>query len=351
MSDCNQFTIFNQTADLSKHDIHVITGDEPNFLPNFKQPLVRKILKIFQLIICHIELGRKIFGNRNRDAILIHGFSTEFLILTYIYSLFWTKNVYILTHHNIQQAFHSSIIRSVFKIYHAVGYKFIVNETSLILQNIGFDEKESSQHLSLLHPVVEIDTSIYLENNAEIDKLNSLRSDHKKIGIVGKIRQGKQFSKTLDRLLKLQEKLDFLLILGTDDLSTAIDLKSERLELVDTTTRDNYFAVLAACDIIVLNYEESKYLYRCSGVAADAISTRTYVVCPNFPLMSHQLNYPDRVGILYDNESDLETAIRQALQLVPAAENKAFESHYVERSIEHLALVLDQEIAARVEPN
>ena len=351
MSECNQFTIFNKTADLSKYDIYVITGNEPTLLPSFKQPLGRKILKVFQLIICHIELGQKIIKNRNRDAILVHGFSTEFLIFTYIYSFFWTKNVYILTHHNIQQAFHSLPIGSLFKIYHALGYKFIVNETSLILKNIGFSEQESGQHLSLLHPVIGIDTSVYLDNNEEIKKLNLTGVDRKKVGIVGKIRQEKQFNKTLDLLLKLQEKLDFLLIVGTDDLSAASELNSERIELVDTATRANYFSVLAACDIIVLNYEESKYLYRCSGVAADAIGTRTYVVCPNFPMMSHQLNYPERVGILYNDESDLEMAIRQTLQLVPAAENTAFESHYVERSVENLAIALDREIAARIELN
>ena len=349
MSDCNQFTIFNKTAALSKYDVYVLTGNEPNLFPNFKQPLARKIIKILQLIICHIELGRKILKNKHRDAIIVHGFSTEFLMFTYIWSLFWTKNIYILTHHNIQQAFHSSIISTIFKIYHALGYKFIVNETSSILQNIGFSDRESDRHLSLLHPVVGIDTSVYLDNNKEIAKLTSLGGGRKKIGIVGKIRQGKQFSKTLDLLLKLQDKLDFLLIIGTDDLSTAVDLKSERLELVDTASRENYFSVLAACDIVVLNYEESKYLYRCSGVAADAIGTRTYVVCPNFPLMSHQLNYPAQVGVLYNNESDLETAIRHTLQLVPADRNTAFESHYVERSIENLALVLDREIAARIE--
>lgn len=351
MSDCNQFTIFNQTADLSKHDIYVITGNEPNLFPNFKNPLVRKIIKTFQLIICHVELGRKIINNKNRDAIIIHGFSTEFLIFTYIYSFFWTRNIYLLTHHNIQQAFDSSMIRSIFKMYHFLGYKFIVNETSSMLQKIGFDEKESGQHISLLHPVVGINTSILSGNSGENRQLNSNGINKKKIGIVGKMRQGKQFSKTLDFLLKLQDKLDFLLIIGTDDFSSFSNLNSERVKLVDTATKDNYFSVLAVCDIVVLNYEESKYLYRCSGVAADAIGARTYVVCPNFPMMSHQLNYPAQVGILYNNESDLEMAIQKTLQLVPAAENTAFESHYIERSIENLALVLDRDIAARIELN
>jgi hypothetical protein len=351
MTDCNQFTIFNRAAEISKYDIFIITGNESNLFPQLKNSLFRKVLKIPQLIICHAELGREILKNRARDVIIIHGFSTEFLFFTYIYSLFWTKNVYILTHHNVQQAFQSSIIRSILKVYHLLGYKFIVNETSSMLINVGFSEQESSQHISLLHPAVGIDISMLLNSSEEIGQINSSEVNKKKIGIVGKMRQGKQFNKTLDVLLKLQTKLDFLLIIGTDDFSSFNSINSDNVKLINTSTRNNYFSVLALCDIVVLNYGESEYLYRCSGVAADAIGARTYVVCPNFPMMSNQLNYPDRVGILYNNESDLEMAIVQALQLAPAAENAAFESHYRERSIENLALVLDRDIQSRTALN
>lgn len=347
MSDCNQFTILNQAAEFSKYDIFVITGNEPTLFPDLKNSLLRKILKIPQLIICHVELGQKILKNRTRDAIILHGFSTEFLIFTCIYSLFWTKNVYLLTHHNIQQAFQSSINRMMFKMYHSLGYKFIVNEGSLTLKNLGFSEQESNQNISLLHPVVKVDSSAILNSNQEIYLKNN-EFKKKKIGLVGKIRQEKQSGKTLNFLLKLQEELDFLLIIGTDNLSSFDNINSDNVKLFDTSTRDNYLSVLALCDIIVLNYEKSKYLYRCSGVAADAIGVRTYVVCPNFPMMSNQINYPAKVGILYNSESDLEVTIQQALQLVPAYENTAFDSHYLERSIENLASVLVKDIESQI---
>lgn len=125
MSDCNQLEIFNEAAKLSTYDIFVITGNEPKLFPYFKDLRLRKILKILELIICHIELGQKILKNKKKDAIIIHGFSTEFLIFTYLFSLFWTKNVYCLTHHNIQQAFQNQIIRLMFKMYHSLHYKFI----------------------------------------------------------------------------------------------------------------------------------------------------------------------------------------------------------------------------------
>jgi hypothetical protein len=54
------------------------------------------------------------------------------------------------------------------------------------------------------------------------------RVDRKKIGVVGKMRRGNQFDKTIDVLLKLQEKFDFLLTIGTDDLSSFSNIDSDR---------------------------------------------------------------------------------------------------------------------------
>ncbi|UIE37500.1 hypothetical protein [Leptodesmis sichuanensis] len=350
MTDCVYFTLLNRVAELSKYDISVITGNEPKLFPSLKDARLRKILKIFQLIICHIELGQKVLKNKHRDAVLIHGFSTEFLIFTYAFSLFWTKNVYVLEHHNVQQAFYNPILRLMFKIYHLFGYRYLVNEGSLSpLKNLGFSEQEIDQHISFRFPVERIDPSSLFISDAAIIQLNSNKIKKKKVGLVGRVRQEKKSGRTLNLLLKLQKKLDFLLIIGTNDFSSFSQINLDEAELVNTSSKDNYFAVLTSCDIIVLNYEESKYFYRTSGVAADAIGTRTYVVCPNFPMMSHQLNYPTQVGILYDDESDLEMAIKQALELVPPLENTAFESHYVERSIENIALALTKDIESQIE--
>jgi glycosyltransferase involved in cell wall biosynthesis len=348
MSDCNQLTIFNKVAEISPHDIFVITGNEPKLFPNLENLPLRKILKVIELAVCHANLGKAILNNKNRDAIIIHGFSTAFLTFTYFFSLFWAKNIFCLTHHNIQQAFQSPLMRLMLKMYHVLGYRFIVNETPSVLKNIGFSNQEIDQHLSLLHPVFRVASSSIFTSDKEIGQIGSNEIKKRKIGLVGKVRREKQFDKTLNLLLELQEKLDFLLIIGTDDLSPVDNMKLDGVKLLDTSTKDNYLSVLALCDVVVLNYEESNYYYRCSGVAADAIGVGSYVVCPSFPFMSHQLNYPNQVGILYNNESDLEMAIQQALELVPTSENTAFESHYATRSIENLALILTKDIESRI---
>jgi hypothetical protein len=63
--------------------------------------------------------------------------------------------------------------------------------------------------------------------------------------------------------------------------------------------------------------------------------------------MSSQIKHPTPVGVLYDQESDLEMVLKQALELAPSEDNTAFDSHYTERSIEKMVSVLDQAIQTR----
>lgn len=66
--------------------------------------------------------------------------------------------------------------------------------------------------------------------------------------------------------------------------------------------------------------------------------------------MSSQVNYPAKVGIVYQDETDLEIAIQQALALTLNSDKSAFESHYIERSLAKTAAILDQAIQANSYP-
>lgn len=341
MSDCKHLQVFNQVAKDSILDIAVVTGDVPYILPVIKNSLLRKLFKAISLISCHIDIGNKIRKNKNKQAVIVHGFSNEFLLVTYFCSLFLTKNVYLLTHHNIQQAFQNPMFRVMLKLYAFLKYKFILNETLLVLKDIGFSEQQIANCISINHPVLKI---------KPFDTPNNCLSRQKKIGLIGQARKEKRIEKTLKLLIKLQKKLDFQLVVGTDDLSSFDELDMNEVKLINTSDRNDYYAALAACDIVVLNYACSKYLYRCSGVIADAIGTQTFVICPNFPLMSNQINYPTKVGLSYQNESDLEAVIQQAIEICSSS-HLQFENHYIERSIEKAVFNFNKDLKIRMKAN
>jgi len=329
-----------ESAKFSKNDICVITGNAPSLFPKIKNILLQKVFKVITLVILHIDLGIKINMHKDKDAVIIYAFSTEFLFLSFLVS-FWTQNVYLVNNHNVQQAYENPFMNFMLKMYHNLKYKFIILETSSILMDLGYKKQELERHISLPHSVVNSGT---IANEYEL--FDDQEMSKKKVGIIGESRKGKNFSNTLNLMLKIAKNSDILLIIGTDDFSCFNGMDLEGIKLIDTSTNDAYMAALSACDIIVLNYEKSKYFYRCSGVAGDAINVGTYVVCPDFPLMSSQVNYPTKVGVVYQDETDLELAIQQALALTFNSDNSTFESHYMQRSLAKTAAILDQAIQA-----
>ena len=336
MSDCNHLRVFNEFAKTTDLNIAVLTGTILEIFPHVRNSSLRKIFKGLSLLICHINIGKEINKSRDKDVIIVHGFSTEFLWCTYLYSLFRTRSVFFLTHHNIQQAYNNKILKILFKVYCFLGYRFILNETCSVLEEFEFNCSEINRHISMLHPVLEYNNSVFSTHHDD----NSI----KKVGIIGKFGKGKKILENLNRLLALQDSMNFSLIIGTDNLNYFGDIDLGKAKLISTSRREDYLSALALCDVVVLGYERSQYFFRCSGVAADAISCKTYVVCPDFPLLNSQTNHPSKVGVLYDSDSSLEYMLQEALQLVSSDNNSAFEKHHYERSIKNVTDKLAQDI-------
>jgi hypothetical protein len=319
-----------ETARLSQHDVRVVIVPEPQLAKRRLAGWQRHCLKVLSLGLKHMRVGTQIAIGKAQDAVILPDFSTEFLWLTYLFSGFQTRNVYVLVHHNVQQALHNPLIRGMLKVYSGLGYKFILNETLAPLRDLGYHKPEERGHAVLLHPVQA--ESIAATQPEAIPK----------VGIVGSVRKGKRFAETLALLQQLQTQLDFTLVLGIDAPEQFQHLANDRLCVMDTASHAQYLAVIAHCDVIILNYDESQYRYRCSGVAADAIGCRTYVVAPDYPMIRHQVMSPSPVGVLYQDESALESALTQALALPTTATNPAFDQHYADRSAAGLAVSLDR---------
>lgn len=326
----------HEAASRSKYAIEVIEGHEIKLFPQLRHPTLRKLFKSIGLMTGHIDLGLKVRRLKHKDAVIIRGFCTEFAWLTYLFAIGHTQNVYLLIHHNIQQAANHHWARILLRLLHQLQYRFIVNETCQVLQALGYSGAEIDRHLALLHPVVAIPPTA-----AAVDR------SRKKVGIIGQVRPGKQSAATLQSLLPLQAKLDFTLVVGTDDFSHFVGVDWQGAQLVNTTSHQDYLAALELCDIVVLNYERERYFYRCSGVIADAIGTETIVLCPDFPMLHHQVMYPTQVGILYDPTSDLAVAVGQALDLSRQMDAKLFAAHYRERAAACMVPPLEQAIQAR----
>lgn len=331
----NLFISINEAIHSLPYDVIFLADGVYDLTKYSSNKQIKKLLNALALVIHFAKVGIIIFQKRNLKAIVLYGFSTEFLWITYLCSIFNSRNVYLIVHHNIQQASQHKLMRWLMKLYYKLGYNFIVHETLLPLKDIGFCDKELSRYCALLHPINPVISQP--NQNSSIDMLLS-SDDRIKIGVVGNIRKGKSFHQTVKILSALKEELNFSLIIGTNDVS---QFSYEDAIIIDTSTYDNYILTLLLCDIIVLNYEESEYFFRCSGVAADAIGAKCYIVCSDFPLMSYQISYPKQIGTTYKDTLDIKIALKATIALGKPSENKLFEDHYIERSTEKIASVLD----------
>jgi hypothetical protein len=331
-----------EAASRSKYHIQLIEGRGLGRSKTLRHPFLQQLGKAIEVITSHINMGQQIRQARSQDALILQGFCTEFMVLTYLLSGGHTENVYLLVHHNIQQATQNIWARRGMHWLHRLGYKFIVNESAQALAAIGFDPTAIVQHVSLPHPVVEIAVApvAFPDHPRE--------SRRQKIGVIGQIRAGKQAIQTIQQLLPLQASLGFQLVIGTDDFSALAAIDCTGAELINTTTHHEYLSALATCDLVVLNYEASRYFYRCSDVVADAIGTKTFVICPDFPLIHEQVMEPEPIGVLYQHAGEFELAIKDALMLARLSDRQCFETHFLARSAVGMVPILETAIERRL---
>lgn len=321
-----------EAADLLKINLFI----QPlHSLPNLGQNtgsvhLIQKVLKGCARIFQHIQMASYLSQTQTGyDAVLFTHFLNIPVFFTFLFSGFRSKNIYLLAHY-MQQVANNKFYFGLFRFYIWLGYTFLVFEETNVLKQLGFSKKERMHFMALPHPVM-----------ARPAYKKRTTSAQKWVGLIGEVRSEKNIDSTLNTMLALQKELGFKLILGAQDVSAFPQVVlNEDIQYMNTTSTAGYFEALAACDVVVLNYDEKNYALRASGVIADAAGTRTYSVCPDYPFMRHQVLWPAPIGVVFNQTTDLPRALQQALSLPDARLNPAFEAHYASRSANEIAQIL-----------
>ena len=298
-----------------------------------RNKLISRTLKGIARILDHIRMAQYVSQLDNGyNAVLYTMFLNIPVFLTFLFSGFRSKNVYFLAHF-IQQIRQRRLYIWLFKFYIFLGYKFIVFEDLSLLASAGFTAKEMGAFSAIPHPVLDKNSPI------PVKKPNQ----RKKVGLIGYHRSEKQMQQIMELLLRLQNKLNYDLILGTNDISDFNEIHFDnRTTFFNTTSRNDYFKALSVCDIIVNNYQEGHYYLRSSGVIADAIGTHTYCICPDFPIIRQQVVWPAPIGKVFKSIDSLPEVLNEVLNWEDAKMNPAFELHYQQRSSLTLANLFDE---------
>jgi hypothetical protein len=330
-------TVLLEAADITQYRLFI----QPLYeLPNLgqdrvPQKVLRRFLKACSRVVEHIRMAQYVSQIRQGyDAVLFTHFLNFPIFLTFLFSGLQPNRVYLLSHY-MQQVFRNRLYFWLFKLYIWKGYRFLVFEDADLLARAGFSAQELRAFVSIPHPVL-----------AHPQLKQSISLGHRKrVGLIGEVRDEKHVPETIAWLSNLQEELKFDLVIGTKNISFFQELSlGSRATFIDTTTNEGYFAALSACDVIVLNYEKRNYFMRASGVIADAIGTRTYCICPNYPVMRRQILWPVPIGDVFDDLANLGHALGEILTWPDPKTNPAFNQHAQERSAHVIAGIIDAAI-------
>lgn len=222
------------------------------------------------ILLRHLALVFKIYKIRQR-RILLREFSTLPLLL--VFPLLWPlrKKLYFLINHNLQWAARDPLERFGLTMLAKMGARWALFETQNFqgLENFGIP---SERNLVLPHPVLERFSKPWKKEGRPI------------VGVAGTYRP----EKGMDELIQfLKEKFAmFGILLGIPNPEAAAHLD---VETVSTGSDEDYFAMIARCDVLVQNGGRDSYFYRASGPIADAAACRTAVVAPDFPILGKQV--------------------------------------------------------------
>lgn len=139
------------------------------------------------------------------------------------------------------------------------------------------------------------------------------------IGLVGMWAPGKNRKELVEILRSLSQESNgaVRVVLGLPHWDQELDtMKKTGLEVVSTSSKNDYWKCLRSVDIAVQDFDRRFYFYRASALVSDAVSAGCHVVCPDYPVLSRQINWPVRVGTTYDGIENLPDAVRQAIEYV-----------------------------------
>jgi glycosyltransferase involved in cell wall biosynthesis len=279
----------------------------------------------------HGRLIGRIWRRRGYDLILVREFLTALLLI--VWPLIWPlrRRVYFLINHNLQEAHRRIVERWVLRLLYRTGCRFACFETTAGFAEIGI-VPDAMRLLVLPHPLA----------GAIVVRPRAPAANEPVVGVIGAVRAEKGSEAILEALLRLRQqgRLAARLVLGCPEAEVRAVWQPRGFEVIDTSSRAAYLAALDLCDVVALNYQRERYLYRPSGVAADALSRGAAVVCPDFPLMRLQLRAPAAVGAVFGSLDEFAAATTSALALRPTLD-EALAAHRHARDPAALARLLD----------
>lgn len=258
-------------------------------------------------IVTHIKLALSLLLTPKTVNIFVREFITIPLLITV--PLWWRhrKSVVFLNNHNFQFARR--------KWSHRVAL------TLLLKCGIRIAAVELSQRALIGMTVFGEDIIVPFPVALRTCKTRSRERCKLRIGVLTSFRKEQRADELINYLCKTcsDRSLNWELAVAThypvhlDRVMTKIDVA------LPLESDEDYWNAICSFDVIVLFYNSTAYEHRTSGIIADAIACAVPVICPDYPIMNRQVNWPAKMGLVYRNLEELPSLI-VAIAMWPVAD-------------------------------
>lgn len=323
----------------SKYNIGFVSlGKPPSVLGKILEPIpfVRKvILQVyfsFRLVFNVWKISAK------KDLIIISEIFPAYMLLANIL-LFPLRKKIIVGMNQIQQYASISILhRSMLEYFRWFRFNslFFDLDDSILEERLRISKENK---LTIPHPINSDEA--FLENRKWTSK------DYKYIvGIFGKERVGKipldDFAKYVNKVIG-QVFPGLILKIGLPKTEQDLyeKLVNDGYTVVNTESREQLLDFLRSVDITIHEFDEKYYYFRPSATIMEAINCRCHAICPDYPVLKHQVMWPERVGTCFSDLSGLPEAIREAINYMQSSDMSFYEKHQKERAAKSIVRYID----------
>ena len=298
---------FNVLKALSKKlnkRIAYISEDTPDRSKLYGWLPFSALRQICYQVIKSIDMAWALTKAGNVDLVLIFEHKPWFSYILYIVCIIKRKPVFFIVH-GIQQTCNNTF-------FHKLGFHtilFIEKHFAFWPIHIEVSDKEVTGIKKFTKSIV-IPHPLPKQKSTTTKPVPTIIS----IGILGMIRPDKPIQPIIDIMRMFQGHDDIQVVIGTAGFSLPDGLlKNNSFPIHDTTSSADYINFIKSQHIIVNNFEKEQFYFRPSGIINDSLSGSCFVISPNFPVFSAQINIPVRVGSTYNNIAEIPILIKDAI--------------------------------------
>jgi hypothetical protein len=270
--------------------------------------------RLFRLV-CYqsctsLDMTRVLLKSRRAEAIFIFEHKPQYSLLLYLTCIFKNVPVFFIVH-GIQQAQKKSIFHCCGgELLRLLVHRFKFWPIHIELSDRGVPGiRQFSRSIVMPHPLAR--ESVFTSEKKKKRVVTS-------IGIVGMLRSDKPVMPIIKIALEYVKRHENVtLYVGTPFWQELPEeLKRKEINLVDTTSKEQYFSFLKSLDVVIADFEFDSFFFRPSGIINDAISCKCFVIAPAYPVFEAQLNNPTKVGVTFKTLECLEQSIDKALDYI-----------------------------------